>query len=157
MSDEQNWTTSVNGTTPEYFRIRNWKAVGGRLLVDRDVEASTKVVVLGQTVVDKLYGAVDPVGQTVRIKNIPFEVVGVLEKKGQSPSGQDYDDCVFIPQSTFQTKIQGGLQQVHLGDDLPRRDLHRRHRARRTAGHRPAARSPSPRATAPTTTFRSAT
>src|SRR6185312_16304413 len=115
MSDDQNWATQVNGTSPDYFRIRNWKADRGRLLLDSDVESSAKVVVLGQTVVDKLYGAVDPIGQTVRIKNIPFEVVGVVEKKGQSPTGQDYDDCAFVPQTTFMTKIQGGLQKFISG------------------------------------------
>ena len=115
MSDDQNWATQVNGTSPDYFRIRNWKADRGRLLLDSDVESSAKVVVLGQTVVDKLYGAVDPIGQTVRIKNIPFEVVGVMEKKGQSPVGQDYDDVAFVPQSTFMTKIQGGLQKFISG------------------------------------------
>jgi putative ABC transport system permease protein len=115
MSDDQNWATQVNGTSPDYFRIRNWKADRGRLLVDSDVDASAKVVVLGQTVVEKLYGAVDPIGQTVRIKNIPFEVVGVMEKKGQSPIGQDYDDVAFVPQSTFLTKIQGGLQKFISG------------------------------------------
>jgi putative ABC transport system permease protein len=74
------------------------------------------VVVLGQTVVDKLYGShFDPVGQTVRIKNVPFQVIGVLVKKGQSPMGQDYDDAVFVPQSTFQAKIQGGLQKYIAG------------------------------------------
>ena len=98
MSDDQNWATSVSGTSPEYFSIRNWKTAHGRPLLDSDVESSAKVVVLGQTVADKLYGAVDPIGQTVRIKNIPFEVVGVLDKKGQSPIGQDYDDGAFVPQ-----------------------------------------------------------
>jgi len=115
MSEDQNWATSVNGTSPEYFLIRNWKGSSGRLLLDADVESSAKVVVLGATVVDKLYGAVDPIGQTVRIKNIPFEVVGVMEKKGQSPTGQDYDDCAFVPQTTFQTKIQGGLPKFISG------------------------------------------
>jgi putative ABC transport system permease protein len=115
MSDDQNWATSVSGTSPEYFQIRNWKAARGRLLLDSDVDTSAKVVLLGQTVVDKLYGAVDPIGQTLRIKNIPFEVVGVLEPKGQSPTGQDYDDCAFVPQTTFQTKIQGGLQKFIAG------------------------------------------
>jgi putative ABC transport system permease protein len=114
-SDDQNWATSISGTSPEYFAIRDWKPERGRVLLDVDVDTSSKVVVLGQTVVDKLYGAVDPVGQTVRIKNIPFEVVGVLTKKGQSPTGQDYDDCAFVPQSTFQTKIQGGLQKFISG------------------------------------------
>ncbi|HVY40209.1 MAG TPA: ABC transporter permease [Polyangia bacterium] len=111
MSDDQNWATQVSGTSPEYFQIRSWKVERGRGLLDSDLDASAKVVVLGQTVVDKLYGAVDPIGQTVRIKNIPFEVVGVLARKGQSPMGQDYDDAAFVPQTTFQSKIQGGLQK----------------------------------------------
>ena len=111
MSEDQNWSTQVSGTSPEYFQIRSWKVEHGRGLLDSDMDASAKVVVLGQTVVDKLYGAVDPIGQTVRIKNIPFEVVGVLARKGQSAMGQDYDDAAFVPQTTFQTKIQGGLQK----------------------------------------------
>jgi len=116
MSEDQNWSTSVTGTSPEYFLIRNWKVASGRQLLDSDIETSAKVVVLGQTVVDKLFGAsADAVGQIVRIKNIPFEVVGVLEKKGQSAMGQDYDDGAFVPQSTFQSKIQGGLQKFLSG------------------------------------------
>jgi putative ABC transport system permease protein len=116
QSEDQNWSTSVTGTSPEYFLIRSWKPASGRSLLDSDVETSAKVVVLGQTVVDKLFGpSADPLGQSVRIKNIPFEVVGVLIKKGQSPMGQDYDDGVFVPQSTFQSKIQGGLQKFLSG------------------------------------------
>jgi putative ABC transport system permease protein len=74
------------------------------------VESGVKVIVLGQTVVEKLYGpSADPVGHVVRVKNVPFTVVGVLEKKGQSPMGQDYDDAVVVPVTTYQQKIQGGL------------------------------------------------
>ena len=110
VSEDQNWTTDVSGTTPEYFDIRNWKAVRGVRLTQSDVDSGAKVVVLGQTVVEKLYGAnADPVGQVVRIKNIPFQVIGVLDKKGQSPMGQDYDDTVIVPVTTYQSKIQGGL------------------------------------------------
>ena len=110
LSEDQNWTTTVTGTTPEFFDIRAWRIGRGTLFTASDVEGGTKVVVLGQTVVDKLYGAAaDPVGQQVRIKNIPFTVVGVLDRKGQSPMGQDYDDGVFVPSSTFRAKIQGGL------------------------------------------------
>ncbi len=116
QSEDQNWSTSVNGTSPEYFLIRSWKVAAGRSLLDSDVETSTKVVVIGRTVVDKLFGpSADPIGQVVRIKNIPFEVVGVLAKKGQSPTGQDYDDNIFVPQTTFQSKIQGGLQKYLSG------------------------------------------
>ena len=110
VSDEQNWTTSVIGTTPDYFVIRNWPIIKGTGLSTSDVESGTKVVVLGTSVADKLFGpSSDPIGQNVRIKNIPFEVIGVAGSKGQSAQGQDYDDTCFVPSSTFQAKIQGGL------------------------------------------------
>jgi len=116
LSEDQNWGTSVSGTTPDYFAIRNWAVARGVGITASDVDSGTKVAVLGQTVVDKLYGTnADPVGQQVRIKNIPFQVVGVLVKKGQSPVGQDYDDAVFVPSTTFQTKIQGGLKNYLSG------------------------------------------
>jgi putative ABC transport system permease protein len=110
VTEEQNWTTSVYGTTPEYFHIRNWPVSSGSPIGHSDVDAGTKVIVLGQTVVEKLFGAnADPIGQVVRVKNIPFTVVGVLTKKGQSPVGQDYDDAAFVPVRSFLQKIQGGL------------------------------------------------
>jgi putative ABC transport system permease protein len=110
ISEDQNWTTSVFGTTPEYFSIRSWAPSAGRILGPPDVDGGTKVAVMGQTVVDKLFGPnAAAVGQIVRIKNVPFAVVGVLEKKGQSQWGQDYDDAVVVPASTFRQKIQGGL------------------------------------------------
>ncbi len=111
MSEDQNWQTTVHGTSPEYFDVRNWDVAKGALFGSADAEGHAKVVLLGQTVVDKLFGAVDPVGQSIRIRNIPFTVIGVLEKKGQSPSGSDYDDAVFIPQSTFLSKLHGGLDK----------------------------------------------
>jgi putative ABC transport system permease protein len=116
QSEDQNWSTSINGTSPEYFDIRSWPVAHGSMFSVSDVEGGNKVVVLGQTVVDKLYGPnADPVGQVVRIKNIPFQVIGVLAKKGQSSMGQDYDDAAFVPQTTFQGKIQGGLQKYLSG------------------------------------------
>ncbi len=116
QSEEQNWTTSITGTTPEYFEIRQWPAAEGRVLGASDEEAGAKVAVLGQTVVDQLYGpGANPVGKTVRINDVPFLVVGVLARKGQSPMGQDYDDGVVIPESTFRAKIQGGLQNFISG------------------------------------------
>src|SRR5262245_46299871 len=112
VNEDQNWSTSVTGTTPEYFEIRSWDMAKGAAFTQSDVDGGTKVAVLGQTVVDKVYGPnADPVGQVVRLRNIPFQVVAVMAKKGQSPNGQDYDDAVIIPVSTFQTKIQGGLQK----------------------------------------------
>ena len=116
ISDEQNWTTSVTGTSPDYFEIRNWPIALGAAFTQVDIESGTKVIVLGQTVVDKLYGpSADPVGQSVRIGSIPFQVVGVAAKKGQSATGQDYDDAAFIPYSTFASKVQGGLSKYLRG------------------------------------------
>ncbi len=116
VSEEQNWSTSITGTTPEYFIVRSWPIDKGVALTQSDVDTGTKVVVLGASVATRLFGAYsDPIGQTVRIKNVPFEVIGVAAKKGQSPMGQDYDDAVFIPVTTFQQKIQGGLQKFLTG------------------------------------------
>ncbi|HEY2747971.1 MAG TPA: ABC transporter permease [Polyangia bacterium] len=116
MSEDQNWATSVQGTSPEYFAIRTWPVASGAAIQDSDVESGTKVAVLGQTVVEKLFGvSADPVGQMIRIKNIPFQVIGVLARKGQSALGQDYDDAVYVPYTTFGSKIQGGLKNYLSG------------------------------------------
>ena len=112
QSDEDNWTTRVQGTSPEFLDVRSWKVEAGVFFTQSDVDVGAKVAVLGRTVVDKLYGeSADPIGQSVRIKGVPFQIVGVLERKGQSAMGQDNDDTVVVPQSTFQSKIQGGLQK----------------------------------------------
>ena len=116
VSDEQNWSTSVTGTNDEYFLVRNWSMQKGHGFSQSDVETGNKVVVLGKTVADNLFGLdAEPVGQVVRIKNTPFVVVGVAATKGQSPTGQDYDDGAFIPYSTFQAKVQGGLSKFMAG------------------------------------------
>ncbi|MFH0899265.1 MAG: ABC transporter permease [Pseudomonadota bacterium] len=116
VSEEQNWTTQVNGTTPEYFEVRNWKATRGSLFVQADVDNGAKALVIGETVAEKLFGrGSDPIGQIVRIRQAPFSVVGVLASKGQSPMGQDYDDTSFVPVTAYQAKIQGGLQKYIAG------------------------------------------
>jgi putative ABC transport system permease protein len=110
VSEDQNWTTGVTGTSPEYFDIRNWPIALGAPFTQADVDGGTKVIVLGQTVVDKVYGpSANPVGQMVRVGSTPFTIVGVTAKKGQSATGQDYDDAAFIPFTTFAHKVQGGL------------------------------------------------
>jgi putative ABC transport system permease protein len=110
IGEVQNWTTSITGTSPEYFDIRNWPVALGAGITQADVDGGTKVIVLGQTVVDKLYGPnANPVGQAVRVGSTPFQVVGVTSRKGQSATGQDYDDAAFIPYTTFARKVQGGL------------------------------------------------
>jgi putative ABC transport system permease protein len=110
ISDSSNWSTTVQGTSAEYFDVRNWPTSIGTPLSASDVDSGAKVIVLGQTVATQLFGeGVNPVGQTVRVRQVPFTVIGVASRKGQSPQGQDYDDTAFVPQTTFAQKIQGGL------------------------------------------------
>jgi putative ABC transport system permease protein len=110
VSEEQNWTTSITGTSPDYFEIRKWPAALGSVFSQSDIDGGSKVIVLGATVSDRLFGPnANPVGQSVRIQNAPFTVVAVLIKKGQSPNGQDYDDAAFMPYTTFAAKISKGI------------------------------------------------
>ena len=116
LGDGQNWTTTLEGSTPEFFAIRAWPLQYGASFTDVDVAAKNKVAVLGGTVADNLFGVgSNPVGSVVRVANMPFEVVGVLSRKGQSANGQDADDTVIIPVTTFATKIQGGLKKFLQG------------------------------------------
>jgi putative ABC transport system permease protein len=116
MSEDANWNTSIQGTTPEFLRVRSWPVASGAEFTQTDVDGGMKVALLGQTVVDKLYGSnANPIGQVVRVKNIPFVVVGVLARKGQSPFGQDFDDVVLVPVTTFRQKISGSLKNFIAG------------------------------------------
>ncbi|MFZ6181003.1 ABC transporter permease [Nannocystis pusilla] len=118
LGEGKNWTTSAEGTTPEYFEIRNWTFQYGGPFNEQDVTTKAKVAVLGGTVVDNLFGnGADAVGSTVRINNVPFEVIGVLARKGQAATGQDADDVVMVPAGTFAAKVQGGLRQ-YLGGSI---------------------------------------
>ncbi|MDA8430271.1 MAG: ABC transporter permease [Geobacteraceae bacterium] len=100
-----NWSTVIVGATPELFDIREWPTVSGRSIGQQDVDGAAKVCLLGQTVVDNLFSGEDPIGKIVRIKKIPFTVIGVLERKGQSPQGTDQDDTIFVPLRTAQIKL----------------------------------------------------
>jgi putative ABC transport system permease protein len=102
-----NWSTGVTGTTPGMLEVRDWSLSSGRPFTEQDVKSATKVALLGQTVVDNLFGDQNPVGQTIRIKNVPFTVIGVLSPKGQSPQGQDQDDTIYVPVTTAQKKLFG--------------------------------------------------
>ncbi len=103
----QNWSTGVVGTTPGMLIVRDWPLASGKPFTEQDVKNATKVCLLGQVVVDNLFGDTDPVGKIIRIKNVPFTVLGVLGKKGQSATGQDQDDTVYIPVTTAQKKVFG--------------------------------------------------
>jgi putative ABC transport system permease protein len=95
------------GTTPDFFDVRAWPVATGALFTATDAEVGSKVAVLGNTVAEKLFGpGADPVGQVVRIKKTPFTVIGVAARKGQSPNGQDLDDTVFLPASSFRRQVQ---------------------------------------------------
>ncbi len=103
-----NWGTQITGTSPEFFDIRNWEMAQGVPFTPQDVEMAANVAVIGETVRKNLFGATNAVGQTIRIKNIPFKVVGVLEAKGISAAmGNDQDDVVVIPYTTHQKKLTG--------------------------------------------------
>jgi putative ABC transport system permease protein len=102
-----NWATSVQGVTPDYMTIRDYTMLSGEFFTNQDVDAAAKVAVLGETVVQNLFGNSDPTGQVAIIKNVPFTVVGVLTPKGQSPSGQDQDDIILLPISTAKQKVLG--------------------------------------------------
>jgi len=103
-----NWFTNIQGTEPQYFDIRSWPLQEGVSFTESDVNSAADVAVIGATVQQNLFGAEDSVGQTVRISNLPFKVVGVLTAKGQSAAmGQDQDDVIFVPITTLQKKLTG--------------------------------------------------
>jgi putative ABC transport system permease protein len=103
----QNWSTGIVGTSPSMLIVRDWSLAAGRSFTEQDVKSATKVCLLGQTVVDNLFGDMDPISQFIRIKNVPFIVIGVLAGKGQSAQGQDQDDTILIPVTTAQKKLFG--------------------------------------------------
>ncbi len=103
----KNWSTIVTGTTPDYFTVGNWKMDSGTIFTDSDMRSAARVVVLGAITAKNLFGKEDPVGKTIRITNRPFLVVGVLMAKGQSLTGRDQDDNIFIPITTSERQITG--------------------------------------------------
>lgn len=103
----QNWSTQITGITPDFLIVRDWAVVSGRPFTQSDVDGATKNGIIGQTIVKELFGSVDPLGKIVRIRKVPFRIIGVLKKKGQSPQGTDQDDVVMIPLPTAQRKVFG--------------------------------------------------
>ena len=102
-----NWTTYISGVGAEYQIIRNWPLESGRFISAQDINTMSKVCILGQTVLTNLFGTLDPVDKWIRVNNIPFRVIGVLARKGESPTGQDQDDIILMPYTTIQRKILG--------------------------------------------------
>ena len=107
VNENNNWATILFGTTPEFLVVRDLSVAEGSSFTQQDVDSANKVALLGKTVVTNLFGDIDPVGRSIRIKKVPFTVVGVLEAKGQTPTGQDQDDLVLLPVSTAKRKVLG--------------------------------------------------
>jgi len=103
----QNWSTTVLGESPEYFDIRQWPLVEGAVFTEQDVRSANKVAIIGKTVATQLYGNDDPIGQVMRIKNVPFIIVGILTSKGLSVMGSDQDDIVIVPYTSGMKRIMG--------------------------------------------------
>lgn len=107
-----NWPTTIYGGNEEYLEIKSWTVVSGRNITDSEAKGSAKVCLIGRTVADELFGeGIDPTGETVRFKNIPFKIIGVLKEKGQNSFGQDQDDVLIAPYTTVQKRI---LAQTHI-------------------------------------------
>jgi putative ABC transport system permease protein len=105
-----NWATIIYGVTPDYLTIRDLSVADGAEFTQQDIDSANKVAVLGRTPVNNLFGDADPIGETIRIKNVPFTVVGVLTAKGQSSQGQDQDDVILLPISSAKRKVIGSKQ-----------------------------------------------
>jgi putative ABC transport system permease protein len=106
----QNWNTSVQGVSEQLPDIRKWSVAEGSFFTDADVRNAARVIVIGQTIADNLFLGDDPVGQTIRVQNMPFRVVGVMARKGQDPQGRDQDDTAFAPYTAVQKKILGNTR-----------------------------------------------
>ena len=102
-----NWATQIYGTTPDYLEVRQWPLAAGRIFEPAEMAGAGKVCVVGHTVVRELFGNADPVGQVIRIKRVPFTVVGILETKGQSLMGSDQDDVILVPIATARSRVLG--------------------------------------------------
>lgn len=101
----QNWSTSITGTTPDYLLVQEWTIASGTIFTGQDVRSATKVCVIGQTIVNNLFGNEDPLGKTIRIRNVPMVVVGVLGEIGANPMGRDQDDVILVPVTTAQRRL----------------------------------------------------
>jgi putative ABC transport system permease protein len=129
VAGNQNWSTSVFGVDPEYFAAHDWQIAEGRFFTPEEATGGRKVILLGATVAENLFGEENPVGREIRVRSTPFEVIGVLARKGQSPVGTDQDDTVIMPFWTARRSVMGASRawfravnvisvKVHEGEDL---------------------------------------
>jgi len=108
IAGNTNWSTSIMGSTNDYLEAREWPLQSGRSFEAAEIQGSAKVAMIGQTVATQLFGESDPLDQVIRVKKVPVTIIGVLGKKGQNSLGQDQDDIVVVPISTYRNRIQGG-------------------------------------------------
>ncbi len=108
IAGNTNWSTSIMGGTNDYLEAREWPLQSGRTFEAAEMQGSAKVAMIGQTVAEQLFGESDPLDQVIRVKKVPVTVIGILGKKGQNSLGQDQDDIVIVPLSTYRNRIQGG-------------------------------------------------
>jgi putative ABC transport system permease protein len=108
VAGNANWNTSVLGTTNDYMEGRDWFLTSGRTFEPAEIQGAAKVAIVGQTVAQQLFGDADPLDQIIRVKKVPMTVIGLLEKKGQNSLGQDQDDTIIVPLSTYRNRVQGG-------------------------------------------------
>jgi putative ABC transport system permease protein len=109
-----NWSTQVQGVATNFLEIREWPLASGEFFTDKDIVSRAKVAVLGQTVVKQLFPNEDPIGQQIRIRNVPFKVIGVLSSKGQSSFGTDMDDIIMAPATTVLDRLVGGIYITYI-------------------------------------------
>ena len=116
VAANQNWATLIQGVSPEFPQIRGWQVEEGRFIIDGDLDNAAKVAVIGRTVADNLFGNEDPIDAVIRIRNIPFRIVGILEAKGQTGHGTDQDDTIMVPYTTMQKRIMRitWVQSIHV-------------------------------------------
>jgi putative ABC transport system permease protein len=107
VAGNMNWNTSIQGVSEQYPEVRKWMVQSGEFFTESDVRTAGRVLVIGQTIADNLFAGGDPIGQTVRVQNLPFRVIGVMVRKGQDQQGRDQDDIAFTPYTTVQKKILG--------------------------------------------------
>jgi putative ABC transport system permease protein len=110
VAGNMNWNTSVQGVSEQYPDVRKWSVQSGTFFTDADVRTAARVIVIGQTIEDNLFPGMDPVGQDLRVSNLPFRVVGVMVRKGQDQGGRDQDDIAFAPYTTVQKKVLGNTR-----------------------------------------------
>ena len=110
VAGNNNWSTVIYGVTPDYLEVRDWPIVAGRGFEPQEITGAGKVALIGQSVAKQLFGDIDPVDQQVRVRKVPFTIVGVLEKKGQSMMGTDQDDVILVPLTTARNRLFGNPQ-----------------------------------------------